>query len=361
MLPDKDGYFGIFGGRYVPENLTPPLQHLEETYNDLKRDEEFKKSLNAYLRDYIHRPTPLYFAERLSKYFGLKIYIKREDLIPSGSYKLNNAIGQVFLAKYLNKKEVLAYTESGQNGIAVATAARLFNIPCKVFINREHYKKLGENLKRLKLLECELVMVDEESILDIAMNYWLSCWEESYLIIDSVIGPHPYPMIVRDFQSIVGKEARKQIIEKTGKLPDYIISSMRYGTNALGLFFAFLDDNANLIGVLNTPFEPKDELELKIDVRFGSKCFSATGYENVVFGPEISFYVENAKLKLGTVNSELMKEAYKLLVKHEAIFTSLNSVTSLAYLLKIVDKVEDGDIILLNITSFTNSKDLEVL
>lgn len=359
MLPDKDGYFGIFGGRYVPENLVEPLEKLEEVYNDLKLDEDFKKKLNTYMRDYIHRPTPLYYAERLSRYFDLKIYIKREDLIPSGSYKMNSAIGQVFLAKHLDKRSVIAYTESGQNAISVATAARLFDLPCKIFIRERDYAKLGSKLARLRLMDCVLVKTGEENILDVSMNAWLGKSDTDYLIIDSIIGPHPYPRIVRDFQSAVGKEARKQIIERTGKLPDIVISSMKYGTNAIGLFYPFIDDNCKLMAVLNSVYLMDSGLDLKVAVRYGAKCYEAVNSDNVVFGPEISFYIDNSRVSLGTINKDQVHEAYRLFVKKEAIFTSLSSITSIAYLTKIVDKIQKGSIILINIVGFLNSNDIE--
>jgi len=251
------GYFGIYGGEYVPEILIGALDELEKNYLKFKKDKNFKRELSHYLKNYVGRPTPLYFASRLSKYLGkAKIYLKREDLCHLGAHKINNTIGQALLAKRMGKKNVIAETGAGQHGVATAAAAALFNLNCKVFMGSEDIKRQSSNVFRMKLLGAEVIEVTSGSrtlkdAVNEAIRYWVSHVDDTYYVLGSVVGPHPYPTIVRDFQVVIGKETKKQIIDAEGKLPDYVIACVGGGSNSIGIFYPFLknSDSVNLVGV----------------------------------------------------------------------------------------------------------------
>ncbi|MFN3698772.1 MAG: tryptophan synthase subunit beta, partial [Dictyoglomus sp.] len=253
-FPDERGYFGEFGGRFVPETLVEPLLRLEEAYKKYKEDESFKEEYNYYLKNYVGRPTPLYFAKNLSKKLKAKIYFKREDLCHTGAHKINNAIGQALLAKYMGKKRLIAETGAGQHGVATATVAALFGFKCTVYMGEEDCKRQKMNVLRMRLLGAEVVPVKVGSktlkeAINEALRDWVSNPEDSYYLLGSVVGPHPYPMIVRDFQRIIGDEAKKQILEIEGRMPDYLVASVGGGSNSIGLFYPFLEEKVKIIGV----------------------------------------------------------------------------------------------------------------
>ncbi|MBI4640302.1 MAG: tryptophan synthase subunit beta, partial [Candidatus Tectomicrobia bacterium] len=255
-LPDEMGHFGIFGGRYVPETLMSALKELEMAYLRTKHDEVFTHQLHSYLREYVGRPMPLYFAERLSeKLGGAKIYLKREDLNHTGAHKINNTIGQALLAKSMGKPRIIAETGAGQHGVATATASALFGLTCDVYMGAEDIKRQALNVFRMKLLGAKVIEVTSGSqtlkdAINEALRDWVTNVETTHYILGSVVGPHPYPMMVRDFQSVIGQEAKKQLMEKEGRLPDYCIACVGGGSNSMGLFYPFFEDSeVKLIGV----------------------------------------------------------------------------------------------------------------
>ncbi|HBQ28579.1 MAG TPA: tryptophan synthase subunit beta, partial [Desulfotomaculum sp.] len=256
MLPDERGYFGRFGGRFVPETLMPALEELATAYQMVSREQEFKEELAYYLKNYVGRPTPLYFAARLtSNCKGAQIYLKREDLNHTGAHKINNTIGQVLLARRMGKNRVIAETGAGQHGVATATVAALFGLTCVIYMGEEDMARQALNVFRMRLLGAEVVPVTTGSktlkdAMNEAMRDWVTNVENTYYIIGSVAGPHPYPLMVRDFQCVIGIEAKQQLLNETGRLPDFIVACVGGGSNSLGIFYPFLDaPEVQLIGV----------------------------------------------------------------------------------------------------------------
>jgi len=254
-LPDDNGHFGKYGGKFVPETLITPLKELENSYNYYKHDKLFLSELGKLNSEYSGRPTPLTYAENLSKYYKTgKIYLKREDLCHTGAHKINNALGQILLAKRMNKKRIIAETGAGQHGVAVATVCAKFNLKCTIFMGEEDAKRQKPNLHRMEMLGAEVKQVTSgtrtlKDAANDAIRDWVSNIENTYYIIGSAVGPHPYPMIVRDFQSVIGEETKEQINKHEGKNPDKIIACVGGGSNAIGIFYSFIDDNVELIGV----------------------------------------------------------------------------------------------------------------
>jgi tryptophan synthase beta chain len=249
-FPDVNGRFGDFGGRYVPETLMPALLQLERDFNRYKDNPEFNRDLSYYLRQYSGRPTPLYYAQRLTEYLGgAKIYLKREDLNHTGAHKINNTIGQALLAKYTGKKKVIAETGAGQHGVATATVAALFGLECKVFMGEEDMRRQALNVFRMRMLGAQVVPAASgtrtlKDATNEAIRYWVAHVEDTYYIIGSVVGPHPYPRIVREFQRVIGDETREQILKLEGCLPDTVIACVGGGSNAMGMFYPFIDDTS---------------------------------------------------------------------------------------------------------------------
>lgn len=256
QLPDNNGRFGTFGGRFVPETLMNALIELEESYRKYADDPEFKAELNGLLKDYSGRETPLYHAERLSQHLGgAKIYLKREDLNHTGAHKINNALAQGLLAKRMGKQKVIAETGAGQHGVATATVAALLGLECKVFMGEEDTVRQQLNVFRMQLLGAEVIPVTSgtRTLKDAgneALRYWVSHVHDTFYILGSAVGPHPYPMMVRDFQRVIGDETRRQILEKEGRLPDVVVAAIGGGSNAIGMFYPFIEDQGvALIGV----------------------------------------------------------------------------------------------------------------
>ena len=245
--PDEKGQFGIFGGQYVPETLMPILKELEKEYKKYRFDEDFWAEVNALLKDYVGREHPLYFAKNISEEIGAKVYLKREDLNHTGAHKVNNVIAQGLLAKKLGKTKVIAETGAGQHGVASATIAALMGLECTVFMGAKDVERQELNVFRMKLLGAKVVSVESGSktlkdAMNDAIRYWVTNARDTFYIIGTVAGPHPYPMMVRDFQAVIGYEARKQILEKENRLPDYVIACIGGGSNAIGMFSHFLED-----------------------------------------------------------------------------------------------------------------------
>ncbi|MFH1459286.1 MAG: tryptophan synthase subunit beta [Candidatus Omnitrophota bacterium] len=358
--PNAHGYFDIFGGKYVPETLSFALKELENIYNKSKKNKQFKKELNFYLKDYAGRPTPLYYAQRLSDYLGLKVYIKREDLLHTGAHKINNTLGQVLLTRLMQKKKVIAETGAGQHGVATAVAAARFGLECEIFMGQEDMHRQALNVLRMRLLGARVNCVTSGSktlkdATNEAMRNWVTNVKNTHYIIGSVVGPHPFPMIVRDFQSIIGKEARLQILKKTKKLPDEIIACVGGGSNAMGIFHAFYHDrNVRFTGVEAAGlglYSGKHAATLSqgtIGVLHGSKSYLlqnkdgqikiahsiSAGLDYPGVGPEHAFYKKTQRAKYVAVKDKEALEAVKLLSQLEGIIPALESAHALAYLIK---------------------------
>ena len=253
--PDKAGYFAEFGGKFVPETLIYCLKELEKKYLEAKKDKNFKKELDYYLKEYAGRPTPLYFASNLSKYLGIKVYLKREDLLHTGAHKINNTLGQALLAKFMGKRRIIAETGAGQHGVATATVAALFGFECDIYMGEEDMKRQRMNVYRMRMLGARVIKVKSGSktlkdACNEAIRDWVTNVRTTHYLLGSVVGPHPYPMIVRDFQAVIGREAKEQILKKEGRLPDFLVACVGGGSNSIGLFHPFFEDkNVKFIGV----------------------------------------------------------------------------------------------------------------
>ncbi len=366
-FPDKHGHFGEFGGRYVPETLISLLDELTSVYSKLKNDSKFQKEFHYYLNEYAGRPTRLYYAERLSKHYKkLKIYLKREDLLHTGAHKINNTLGQVLIAKRMGKKRIIAETGAGQHGVATATAAALMGLGCEVYMGAEDIERQKLNVFRMKLLGAKVNPVTSGSrTLKDAMNEairdWVTNVYNTFYIIGSVAGPHPYPLMVRDFQSVIGKEARKQFAAKEKTLPDYIVACVGGGSNAMGLFHAFYHDKkVKIVGVeaaghgLHSDQHSATLNKGKIGVLHGSKSnllqtadgqiqiahSIAAGLDYPGVGPEHSYYQQTGRAEYIGVSDEEAIKGLKLLSQTEGIIPALETSHAIAYLDKLARKVK---------------------
>jgi len=374
------GYFGPYGGQYVPEILMPALEELEEAYESITKDESFWEEFNRLLMDYAGRPTPLYFAERLSKKYGAKIYLKREDLLHTGAHKINNALGQVLLAKRMGKTRIIAETGAGQHGVATATAAALFGMECVIYMGEEDTIRQKPNVERMKLLGAKVVPVKSGSrtlkdAINEALRDWITNLQTTYYVIGSVVGPHPYPIIVRNFQKVIGEETKRQILEKEGKLPDYILACVGGGSNAAGIFYPFIDSGVKLIGIeaggegLNTGKHAASLLKGKVGYLHGSKTFVlqdewgqvqithsvSAGLDYSGVGPEHAYWKETGKVFYDAVTDEEALDAFLELSRLEGIIPALESSHALAYLRKIDIR---GKTVIVNLSG-RGDKDLE--
>jgi tryptophan synthase beta chain len=374
--PDKRGYFGIFGGKFVPETLMAPIKELEKAYHSVKRDPSFQKELSSYLKDYAGRPTPLYFAKRLTEEFkGAKVYLKREDLTHTGAHKINNTLGQALLARKMGKKRIIAETGAGQHGVASATAAALLGLTCTVYMGEEDIRRQSLNVFRMKLLGAEVISVSSGSktlkdAINEAIRDWVTHVHETHYLIGSVVGPHPYPMMVRDFQSVIGKETRKQILEKEGRFPDCLLACVGGGSNAIGLFHPFFKDNVRFIGVeaaglgMSTGKQAASlnagsvgtlhgSMSYILQNSFGniSETYSfAPGLDYPGVGPEHAYYRECGRAEYGTATDEEALEAFHLLTRTEGILPALESAHALAYAKKIVTSLRSDQIVIVNLS-----------
>ncbi len=386
MLPDKKGYFGAFGGKYVPETLMPALEKLEEEYLSAKRSPSFKKELNHYLQVYVGRPTPLYFARRLSARLGIRVYLKREDLCHTGAHKINNTIGQALLARRMKKHRVIAETGAGQHGVATATAAAMFGLKCVVYMGAKDIERQALNVTRMKLLGAEVVPVEggSKTLKDAcneAIRDWVTNVRTSNYILGSVVGPHPYPMMVRDFQSVIGKETRRQIFSAEGKLPDYLIACVGGGSNSIGLFYPFLKDKrVKMIGVeaagkgLHSRHHSATLSEGTEGILHGAKSLVlqdkhgqiqlahsiSAGLDYPGVGPEHAYLQASGRARYAAVTDQEALGGFKLLAGTEGILPALEPSHALAYLIKLRGKLTRRSVVVLCLSG-RGDKDVDVI
>jgi tryptophan synthase beta chain len=374
--PDKDGFFDIYGGRFVAETLMPLILDLEKEYNTAKKDKEFIKELKYWNKHYIGRPSPLYFASRISKELsGAKIYFKRDELNHTGAHKINNCIGQVLLARRMGKKRIIAETGAGQHGVATATVCALFGLPCTVYMGAKDIERQAPNVFRMKLLGAKIVSVESGSkslkdAMNEALRAWVSDVEDTFYIIGTAAGPHPYPMLVRDFQSVIGEETKEQIFEAEGRLPDILVACIGGGSNALGLFHPFLDDHSvALYGVeaagkgLKTN-EHAASLSLgSPGVLHGNRTYLlhdedgqiieahsiSAGLDYPGVGPEHSYLKDMKRVNYVGIEDTEALEAFKFCAKLEGILPALEPSHALAYVMKIAPKLDKEQIIVMNL------------
>ncbi|MBC7100859.1 tryptophan synthase subunit beta [Methanothermobacter tenebrarum] len=372
----KNGKFGKYGGIFVPELLIPALEELESAFFKYKDHGRFNKELDYYLREFAGRPTPLYFASNLSKKLGCKIYLKREDLLHTGAHKINNTLGQGLLAKYMGKKRLIAETGAGQHGIATAAVGAMLKMPVDVYMGAEDIERQKLNVFRMEISGAKVIPVNTGSktlkdAINQAMRDWISNIEDTHYLIGSTVGPHPYPTIVKHFQSIIGKETKQQILEKEGELPDAIMACVGGGSNSIGIFSAFIEDNVELIGVEG------GGKGLKSDEHGATLCKGTTGilhgslskvlqnkdgqikeahsvsagldYPGV--GPEHSYLKEIGRVKYVAITDPEALRGFQLLSKYEGIMPALESAHAIAYMEKYAKKPENkGKTIIVNLS-----------
>lgn len=367
--------YGIFGGQYVPQELKPTLNEIEQNFKLIKKDKEFSNKYMYYLKNYVGRPSPLYYAENLTNYLGgCKIYLKREDLNHTGSHKINNALGQVLLAMKMHKKHIIAETGAGSHGVAVATVCSLFNIKCTIFMGSEDIRRQKANVERMKLLGAEIKNVKRGSgtlkdAVDEAFEYLMQ-HDDVYYLIGSTVGPYPYPEMVKYFQNIIGKETKKQIFKQEKKLPKALIACVGGGSNSMGLFNAFLKDNVDIYGVeagglgIATAYHASAIQNNTIGIMHGMKTYImqdklgnikeaysiSAGLDYPGVGPEHAYLNSIKRVKYVSITDDEAKEAFKLLCKLEGIIPALESSHALAYLKKIVKKYNKDDIVIVNLS-----------
>ncbi len=374
--PDKEGFFNIFGGRFVAETLMPLILDLEKEYNIAKKDKDFIKELKYWNKHYIGRPSPLYYASRITKELGgAKVYFKRDELNHTGAHKINNCIGQVLLAKRMGKSRIICETGAGQHGVATATVCALFGLPCTVYMGAKDIERQSPNVFRMKLLGANIVSVQSGSqslkdAMNEALRAWVSDVEDTFYIIGTAAGPHPYPMLVRDFQSVIGEETKEQIMEAEGRLPDSLIACIGGGSNALGLFYPFLDDiSVNLYGVeaagkgLNTN-EHAASLSLgSPGVLHGNRTYLlhnddgqiieahsiSAGLDYPGVGPEHSYLKDVNRVNYVGIKDDEALEAFKFCAKLEGILPALEPSHALAYVMKIAPQLDRDHIIIMNL------------
>ncbi len=366
-LPDKRGHFGEFGGKFVPETLMSPLAELETALKTLKKNKRFKAEFSFYLKEYAGRPTNLYFAQRLSKRLkNLKVYLKREDTLHTGAHKINNTIGQILIAKHMKKNRIIAETGAGQHGVATATVASLFGLQCCIYMGAEDMKRQALNVFRMRLLGAEVIEVKSGSqTLKDAMNEairdWVTNVQNTFYIIGSVAGPHPYPVMVRDFQAVIGQEAREQFFVKEKKLPDYLIACVGGGSNAMGLFHAFFQDKTvKMVGVeaagfgLHTKEHAASLSQGSVGILHGSKSSLlqnregqirvahsiAAGLDYPGVGPEHAYYKKIGRATYVAVTDREALQGLKLLSRAEGIIPALETAHAIAYLEKLAQEVK---------------------
>ena len=375
--PNKAGFYGEYGGKFVPETLMYAIQELEETYEASKKDPAFQKELNYYLKQYVGRENPLYYAERLTKDLGgARIYLKREDLNHTGAHKINNALGQVLLAKKMGKRKVVAETGAGQHGVATATAAALFGMECTIFMGEVDVKRQALNVFRMELLGAKVESVTSGSktlkdAVNEALRYWVATVEDTHYVMGSVLGPHPFPEIVRDYQSVIGIETRRQILEAEGRLPDLVLACVGGGSNAMGMFYQFIEDQTvRLMGVeasghgLDTEEHAASINKGSVGILHGAKmhllqdddgqvleAFSiSAGLDYPGIGPEHSFLHDIGRVEYEAINYEEAVEAFHYLSRLEGIIPALESSHALAQVMKVAPTMDKDQILIMNLS-----------
>jgi len=375
-LPDTKGHFNRYGGRFVPETLMPALLELERAYRKYSKDKDFLKELNSLQKDYIGRPTPLYFATRLSEHLkGAKIYLKREDLCHTGAHKINNAIAQALLAKKMGKSRIIAETGAGQHGVATATGAALVGLECEIYMGSEDMRRQALNVFRMRLLGAKVteVSIGSRTLKDAineALRDWTTNVRNTHYVLGTVFGPHPYPVMVRDFQSIIGNETKKQILKAEGRLPDCLIACVGGGSNSIGLFYAFLKDNVRMIGVeagglgIDTGkhaarfaggslgvFQGCMSYLLQDDDGnvLGTHSVSA-GLDYASVGPEHCYLRDLKRIEYTFATDEEALKAFELLSNTEGIIPALESAHAIAETIKLAPTMPKDSIIIVNLS-----------
>jgi len=385
-LPDANGRFGQFGGRYVPETLMAALDALEKAYREAQQDVEFQERLDELLKNYAGRPTPLYYAARLTEHCGgARIFLKREDLAHTGAHKINNTLGQGLLAERMGKRRIVAETGAGQHGVATATVCAMLGFECVVYMGEEDIRRQSSNVFRMRLLGAEVRPVSSGSqtlkdAINEAIRDWVTNVESTHYLLGSVVGPHPYPMMVRDFQSIIGKEACMQILEAAGRLPDYAIACVGGGSNAMGLFHPLVDTAVKFIGVeagglgLDTGKHAASLMAGSIGVLHGTKSYIlqdefgqiqpthsiSAGLDYPGVGPEHSYYKESGRARYVAVSDGQALEGFRLLCETEGIMSALEPAHAIFYAAKLARQLQKEQIILVNLSG-RGDKDLDIV
>ncbi len=375
------GYFGQFGGTFIPETIYPALRELEEAFEIAKKDKRFNSELNKYLKDYAGRPTPLYSAQRASAELGLKLYIKREDLLHTGAHKINNTLGQCLLAKrILGKFRIIAETGAGQHGVATATTCALFGLKCTIYMGKKDVERQKINVLRMELLGAEVVPVTSgtqtlKDAINEALRDWITNIDTTHYVIGSVVGPHPFPQIVAFFQKIIGKEAKQQIYEQEGRVPDFVVACIGGGSNAIGIFSSFIDTEAELIGVEAGGDGKRHSASLtkgEIGIFHGAKTYViqdedgqilpphsiAPGLDYPAVGPEHAYLKDIGRVKYYAVDDKTAIEGFEFLSKTEGIIPALEPAHAMGWILKNRDKLREK-IVLLNLSG-RGDKDMQI-
>ncbi len=373
--PDDSGHFGIFGGRFVAETLMPLILNVEKAYSDARNDPGFQAEFDHYARHYIGRPSPLYFAKRLTEHFGgARIYFKRDELNHTGSHKINNTLGQILLARRMGKKRIIAETGAGQHGVATATVCALFDLPCVVYMGATDIERQAPNVFRMKLLGAEVVPVTSgtgtlKDAMNDALRDWVANVEDTFYIIGTVAGPHPYPMMVRNFQSVIGNEVRQQLADVEGRLPDMLVACIGGGSNAMGLFHPFLDDREiRIIGVeaaglgVDTDKHAASLTGGQPGVLHGNRTYLlqnddgqildahsiSAGLDYPGIGPEHSWLHETGRVEYASVTDDEALEAFQLCCRMEGIIPALEPAHALAHVAKIAPQMNQDQILVMN-------------
>jgi tryptophan synthase beta chain len=386
-VPDEGGHFGPYGGKFVPDTLMSALDELEAAYREAQADAAFHEELEGLFRDYAGRPTPLYLAEQLTaRYGGARIYLKREDLAHTGAHKINNTLGQGLLARRMGKHRLIAETGAGQHGVATATVAALLGMECVIYMGTEDMRRQAPNVDRMRLLGAEVCPVDAGShtlkdAINEAIRDWVTNVRTTHYLLGSVLGPHPYPLMVRDFQAVIGREARQQILEAEGRLPDLLIACVGGGSNAMGLFHAFRDDPVGLIGVEAGGFGIETAKHAarfadphlgRIGVLHGTKSYVlqdddgqiltthsiSAGLDYPAVGPEHSWLRDQGRASYTYATDEEALEAFRLLCRLEGIIPALESAHAVAEAIKRAPEMDAEQVIIVNLSG-RGDKDLE--
>src|SRR3989449_2208229 len=376
-LPNTHGRFGKYGGRYVPETLMPALLELEQAYLKARRDRRFQAELDRYLKLYVGRPTPLYFAEKLTRRVGgAKIYLKREDLCHTGAHKINNTIGQGLLTRRMKKQRVIAETGAGQHGVAVATVAALFGLTCEIYMGTEDMQRQALNVFRMRLLGATVTGVNAGSrtlkdAISEAMRDWTTNVRTTHYILGSVLGAHPYPMMIRDFQSVIGRETRKQILQAEGKLPDYLVACVGGGSNSIGMFTAFLKDKkVKMVGVeagglgIESGKHAARFATGSVGVLHGTMTYLlqdddgqiqlthsvSAGLDYAAVGPEHAYLRDQGRAEYTSVTDDEAMAAFDLLAREEGIMPALESAHAIAYTVKVAPTMKKNQLLVVNLS-----------
>lgn len=377
MLPDRSGHFGMYGGKFVPETLMAALSELGEVYSNAKDDPRFQREFEYYLNKYVGRPTPLYYAERLTRYLkGAKIYLKREDLCHTGAHKINNTLGQALLTKRMGKNRVIAETGAGQHGVATATVASMFGLECEIYMGTEDMARQSLNVFRMRLLGAKVTPVDNGSktlkdAINEAMRDWTTNVRTTHYILGSVLGAHPYPVMIRDFQSVIGMEVKRQIMEIEGRTPDYLVACVGGGSNAIGLFHPFMDNQgvkmigveagglgirsgkhaARFAGGLVGIFQGTKTYVLQDkDGQIKTTHSISAGLDYSAVGPEHSYYRDTGRVEYTYVTDREALKAFTLLSRIEGIVPALESAHAVAYVAKLAPSLSRDKIIIVNLS-----------